>query len=428
MRPTALGGLGRLAALHEQVRVTPGGGVQVTCSGVERPGPPVEVRRAVLLDEAGTRLLLGGRGHPGGALVLLDGSDVPRLALLVLDWTPPGAADDATILRTSGVEALCRALGLPLEPAEPASWNPAALRRALHRPGARPRLPGRLALPLARTAVLLAAVVFLGAATSPGSRWNDVIGEAVGGVLALVAAVLALLVGVPSAVGRLALLRAERLGPPDAGLRGRGVVVPARPASPVPRRVLDHELRLTSEQLVLRRWGRYVVLPGPSEGGVTQAVLEPTALRLRADDGLLYSSLATQVWCGTPEARTALQCELTAAGLEVLESPVDAVAMLDLDELSPDGSYARRAERPENVGDLDVWSAEWAAAATFFAAWACYAPVDDGADWQLVPAVVLVIACAVLTLVLVLLELRRFRRLRRDLVLVQPGAGRVMSR
>lgn len=422
LRPGAMGGLGARAALCESVRVTAGGGVQLTGAGVERTIAPGEPARTVLLDQDGTRVLLGGRGHPGGALVVVDRHGVPRLVLLVLDWAPPGHADDTTLLRTSGVHAFCGALGLPLEPAAPGEWAAADLRRALHRPGAPARWPGRASLPLARTAVLLTAVVLLGAGTAPGSRLNALIGEGSGGVLALTAAILALLVGVPSLLGQVALLRAEAAGPADRTFAGRGEVVPPRPDIPVPRMVLQHQLRVRPDVLVLRRYGRYVVLPGPAEGGVTQAVLEPAAIRLRAADGLLYSSLSAELWCPTQQSRAAVRAQLTAAGLEVLDSPIDAASMLDLDELGVDGSYAARAERPANRGELDIWSTEWAAAATFFAAIGCYAPIDDGADWQLLPAAGLGAACALLAVVLGALELRRVRRLRAGRMLADARA------
>lgn len=82
-----------------------------------------------------------------------------------------------------------------------------------------------------------------------------------------------LLVEVPTAIGLLAAARARRAAPgaPD----GPEVVVDARAAGPVPATVLEHQLRVTQKTLLLRRFGTVVLLPGPREGGVQQAVLEP---------------------------------------------------------------------------------------------------------------------------------------------------------
>lgn len=382
---------------------------------------PGSVHRAVLLGPDDTERLLGADAHHGGTLVLLGDGDVPLLALLLLDWSPPAPVDATTLRELTGAEAVCRALDLPLEPAEPQHWNAAALRAVLHRPGPAPRWPGRAGLPMAWGAVLLATLTLVGAGTAPGSGLEDVIGGASGGLLGLTSAVLALLVGVPTALGLLAAARARRAAP--GALDGPEVVVDARPAGPVPAAVLEHQLRATPQTLLLRRFGTVVLLPGPGEGGVQQAVLEPAAVRLRDLHGRLYSSLATDVWCGTPAARDALRDKLTVAGLQVLQAPVDAPDPLDLDELSPEGRYARLRSRPADRGEVFAGPLRLVALATGSAAAATYAAVESGAAWQVAPAAGLGLLCVSVTVAVLAVEWRSSRRRRRAAVVVDPRAS-----
>jgi len=426
MRPSQRRGLGAEAARHEHVRVLPDGAVELVARGSSRRLDSAEVRRAVLLDPQGSRRLLGGDAHHAGALLLLGPNDVPRLALQLLEWAPPAPVDVVTLRETSGVEAVCRGLGVPLEPADAGQWDAATLRGVLHSPGPAPRWPGRPGWWLSWAAVLLAIVVLLGASASPGGRVDQAVGDASGGVLALLAALLAIAVGVPTVLGLVAAARARR-SPPEAAAGPELVVVPS-PAGPVPRQVLEHELRLGPDALQLRRFEAVVVLPGPLAGGVAVAVLEPGAVRLRDTHGLLYSSLRTDVWCGDQASRVVLRDKLAAAGLEVLESPVDALDSVDHDELTLDGSNTRLIARPADSGRPFDGPVQVVAVATGAAAMACYAPVDSGADWQLVPAVALGGLCLGLTAVLAVLGLLERRRSRQQQTVVDPYRGRTTIR
>ena len=432
MRPAARGGLAAAAARHEQVRVAQDGDLEVVGGRHERRLPAGSVRRAVLLADAGARRLLRtDNHHQGGALVLLDGAGAPLLALLVLDWAPPASLDPAGLRATSGVDAVCGALGLPLEPAEASDLDAlgrdeGALRAVLHRPGPGPRWPRRAAWRMAWSAVLLSIVTLLGASASDGrgSALGDVIGGANGGVLGLLAAVLALSVGVPTVAAALAVRRAA--GGTSLGLDGSPVVLRASPAAAVPARVLGHELQATADLLLLRRYGALVVLPGARAGGVARVVLEPSAVRLRSADGALYASLAADVWCGSPSAREALREGLASAGLEVLEAPVDALVPLDLVEQTTDGTIARLVGRAHDHGQVVPGPGRLVALATGAAAAATGAAYESGADWQDVPAVGLGGACALLTVVLVGELLAAAQARRTAAVLVEPGsAGRV---
>jgi len=434
MRPAARGGLAAAAALHEQVRVTPDGVVEVVGGRSERRLPAGAVRRAVLLADAdAARLLSTDNHHQGGALLLLDAESAPLLALLVLDWAPPAPLDLAGLRATSGIDAVCRALGLPLEPAEASdlealSRDAGALRAVLHQPGPGPRWPRRGAWRTAWAAVFLSIVTLLGASASDGrgSALGDVIGGANGGVLGLLAAVLALCVGVPTVAARLAVRRAAAGPRPE--LDGIPFVVRASPATAVPARLVGHELQVSQDLLLLRRYGALVVLPGPRAGGVAQVVLEPSAVRLRSADGLLYASLAADVWCGSPSARDALREGLPSAGLEVLDAPVDAFVPLDLVEQSTDGAIAGLVGRPHDHGAVVPGAGRLVALATGSAAAATGAAYQSGADWQDAPAVVLGGACSVLTLVLVGQLLAAARARRADAALVEPGTRGVTTR
>lgn len=418
MRPSSRSGLGAQAALHEQVRVTPDGAVEVGGGPATLRWEPGRVQRTVLLEPDDTERLLGADAHHGGALVLLGAQDTPLLALALLDWAPPAPVDLTTLRETTGVEALCRALELPLEPADPQRWDAPALRAVAHRPGPQPRWPGRAGLPIAVVAVALAMLTLFGASAAPGTDVDQVIGDANGGVLALASAVLALLVGVPMMLGWGAVARSRRVAP--AQLTGSEVVVDARPAGPVPARVARHQLRLTHEALLLRRFDSVVVLPGPAVGGVQQAVLEPAAVRLRDRHGRLYSSLSTELWCGDPAARELLRDQLADGGLDVLEAPVDAADAVDLEEMSTDGTVTRLRSRPADRGELFAGPSRLVAFATGAAAVASYAPVESGADWQFVPAATLGLVCTVSTVVLLARELLQGRRRRREAALVDP--------
>ena len=432
MRPAARGGLAAAAALHEQVRVAPDGDLEVVGGRPERRLPAGAMRRAVLLTDADARRLLRtDNHHQGGALVLLDGADAPLLVLLVLDWAPPASLDLAGLRATSGVDAVCDALGLPLEPAEATDLDglgrdAGAFRAVLHRPGPGPRWPRRAAWRMAWSAVLLSIVTLLGASASDGrgSALGDVLGGANGGVLGLLAAVLALCVGVPTVAAALAVRRATGGTPP--GIDGSPVVLRASPATAMPARVIGHELQVTPDLLLLRRYGALVVLPGPRAGGVARVVLEPSAVRLRSADGALYASLSTKVWCGSPSAREALREGLESAGLEVLDAPVDALVPLDLVEQTTDGTIARLVGRAHDQGQVVPGPGRLVALATGAAAAATGAAYESGADWQDAPAVVLGGACGLLTVVLVVELLAAARACRADAVLVEPGtSGRV---
>ncbi|MCW2616597.1 MAG: hypothetical protein JWN08_3591 [Frankiales bacterium] len=434
MRPAARGGLAAGAALTEQVRVTLDGVVEVVGGRTEQRLPSGTVHRAVLLADADAeRLLHTDNHHQGGALLLLDAAGAPLLALLVLDWAPPGSPDLTALRAATGVDAVCAALGLPLEPAEAADLDAlarhsGALRAVLHSPGPRPRLPRRAAWRTAWAAVLLSIFTLLGASASDGGAnpVGDVLGGAHGGVLGLLAAVLALCVGVPTVLASLALHRVTRA--PAPGLDADPVVLRASPATAVPARVVGHELQVTPDLLLLRRYGAVVVLPGPQAGGVAQAVLEPSAVRLRDADGLLYASLCADLWCGSPAARDALREGLQSAGLEVLDAPVDAFAPLDLVEQTTDGAIAQLVGRPQDRGGVVAGPGRLVALATGAAAAAAGAAYQSGADWQDAPAVVLGVACAVLTVVLTVQLLLAARVRRADAVLVQPGARGVAAR
>ena len=433
MRPAARGGLAAAAALHEQVRVAPDGDLEVVGGRPERRLPAGAMRRAVLLTDADARRLLRtDNHHQGGALVLLDGADAPLLVLLVLDWAPPASLDLAGLRATSGVDAVCDALGLPLEPAEATDLDglgrdAGAFRAVLHRPGPGPRWPRRAAWRMAWSAVLLSIVTLLGASASDGrgSPLGDVLGGANGGVLGLLAAVLALCVGVPTVAAALAVRRATGGTPP--GIDGSPVVLRASPATAMPARVIGHELQVTPDLLLLlRRYGALVVLPGPRAGGVARVVLEPSAVRLRSADGALYASLSTKVWCGSPSAREALREGLESAGLEVLDAPVDALVPLDLVEQTTDGTIARLVGRAHDHGQVVPGPGRLVALATGAAAAATGAAYESGADWQDAPAVGLGGACGLLTVVLVVDLLAAARARRADAVLVEPGtSGRV---
>ena len=432
MRPAARGGLAAAAARYEQVRVAADGDLEVVGGRLERRLPAGAVRRAVLLADADAgRLLRTDNHHQGGALVLLDGAGAPLLVLLVLDWAPPASLDLAGLRATSGVDAVCGALGLPLEPAEASDLDAlgrdaGGLRAVLHRPGPGPRWPRRAAWRMAWSAVLLSIVTLLGASASDGrgSALGDVIGGANGGVLGLLAAVLALCVGVPTVAAALTVRRAA--GGTPLGLDGSPVVLRASPAAAMPARVLGHELQATADLLLLRRYGALVVLPGARAGGVARVVLEPSAVRLRSADGALYASLAADVWCGSPSAREALREGLESAGLEVLDAPVDALVPLDLVEQTTDGTIARLVGRAHDHGQVVPGPGRLVALATGAAAAATGAAYESGADWQDVPAVGLGGACALLTVVLVVELLAAAQARRTAAVLVEPGTpGRV---
>ena len=253
---------------------------------------------------------------------------------------------------------------------------------------------------------LLSIVTLLGASASDGrgSALGDVIGGANGGVLGLLAAVLALCVGVPTVAAALTVRRAA--GGTPLGLDGSPVVLRPSPAA-----------------AMLRRYGALVVLPGARAGGVARVVLEPSAVRLRSADGALYASLAADVWCGSPSAREALREGLESAGLEVLDAPVDALVPLDLVEQTTDGTIARLVGRAHDQGQVVPGPGRLVALATGAAAAATGAAYESGADWQDVPAVGLGGACALLTVVLVVELLAAAQARRTAAVLVEPGTS-----
>lgn len=300
-------------ALACSVEVTDDGALLVRWphDRVERRAEPGTVTRVLYLDADTTARRLGADASALGSLVVV--TDRPVLAVRLMDWAPPAMRSDAVVRRTSGAVALAQALGVPLEPGDvdaplqavevrplPAPVAPGKAVRALWPVGS---LAGFLALPLA--------------------------GSAVSVVLAVVSLLCSGAAGVP-------LVRARR----EAGsasaepLPAIGTVIGVRPTVPVASGLLASRLDVGTDEIVLRRSGTVVVLPGPAAGGVVQAVMEPTHVRLADQEGLDYAALETGLWCGDDRARAELADDLRAAGLTVLDSPLSTAPSNDHGDLA----------------------------------------------------------------------------------------------
>lgn len=322
MRPRAASGRGVPYARDVRVLVDEAGGLVVTGpDGIAgRRAAAGEVTRVLHLDAAATADRLGRRDAATGALVFLAGVR-PVLALRLADWVPPARLGLVELRTTSGAQALASGLGVPLEPAEPVDLRlleRQAVRQVLVRPVPPRAAPGvavRLLGPLGAVMGLLAWPV--------GGR-----------PAAPVLTVLSLLLGAPVVLGVARGRAHARAATAQAEPTGRGVLVPPRPAGRIPGGLLDHVLELTAHELFLRRRGQVVWLPGPAEGGVVQAVVEPEHVRLSDASGRDHAALETALWCGDEAARAELADDLRAAGLLVLNAPIDSVLVHDHGDLA----------------------------------------------------------------------------------------------
>ncbi len=341
LRPRATSGRGLLFARGCRVLVDDSGALVTRRPDgeVTRIAGPGEVTQVLVLDHELTRSRLGREDSYAGALVLLAGLR-PVLALRLVDWGPPAELGSAHRRTTAGIVALAAALGLPLEPAEPDTpgLEARSLRQVAMSPIAAPARPGRLATPLGFVAILLACLA----------------GPTGGRPAAAVVIVLSLLITGPLV---LALLRGRSQArtalattlPPAEGVR----IVP-RPASPVPAGVLDSLLVVTPDEIFLRRAGIVVWLPGPAEGGVVQAVVEPEHVRLSDGAGLDHAELETALWCGDSSARATLVEDLRIAGLTVLEAPVNTVTRHDQGDLATGQIKPSMLQTPGERGDASL--------------------------------------------------------------------------
>ena len=341
LRPRATSGRGLLFARGCRVLVDDSGALVTRRPDgeVTRIAGPGEATQALVLDHELTRARLGRVGSYAGALVVLAGPR-PLLALRLTDWGPPAELGSADRRTTAGIVALAAALGLPLEPAEPdmPGLEARSLRQVAMSPVAAPATPGRAAVPLGCLAI------FLGFLAWPTG----------GRPVAAVLTVLALSVTAPLVLAA-ARGRAQARGalattlPPAGGVR----IVP-RPASSVPAGLLDSLLVITQEEIFLRRAGIVVWLPGPAEGGVVQAVVEPDHVRLSDRDGMDHAELETALWCGDNSARATLVEDLRIAGLTVLEAPIDTVLRHDQGDLATGHLKPSMLQTPGERGDASL--------------------------------------------------------------------------
>lgn len=319
MRPSPTSGRGLATARGLRVLVDAAGALVVHGEPGARPvATRGEVRHAYLLDATSTARLLGTDGSSAGALLLVAGSR-PVLALRLAEWSPPAQVDDDVRHITSGATALAGALGLPLEPVPDAVLDGLRSRdvRAVE-VRARPATvsPGRLVRLLAPVGALLA---FLAWPTG---------GRPVAAVLTAVAVLLTAPVVLGVVRGR-AEAQAQSVQPPQTG-----VDIAVRPAGRVPAGLLDAVVVVGPDEVFLRRGGACVWLPGQSQGGITQVVMEPEHVRLADADGRDYAELETALWCGSAQARDEMAAEFRAAGLTVLDAPIDTVLKHDMGDLA----------------------------------------------------------------------------------------------
>jgi hypothetical protein len=340
LRPAAAAGLGVPAVRTARLTVRDGAVLVRDGSGREEQlCDAAAVTAALYLEPQQARDLLGrGRGH-GGLLVLVSGLE-PLVAVDLHAVDPPGPhpADEARF--TSGAAAVAGALGLPLEPHDPAAGVDLSRRSVdavLVDLAARPRpARGRLVACLALSALL--ALMALVAATT----W-------VGALLTgLAAAALVPVVRAHDAARREADTHLRHGPAPD----GRSVWRPV-PRVAVRRWVADSELQLGPRDVVRRQGWTEAWVPGPAVGGVVRVTIAPDLVRfLDADDRLLLF-LRSEHWCGTPESRQALGALCRDAGLDVVDVPVelaDAQGGAYVDVL--DGSRASALTPPAQRGDL----------------------------------------------------------------------------
>jgi hypothetical protein len=233
----------------------------------------------------------------GGAVVLV-GRDGPLLSWVV-DETVPWAGDAEERRTTSGAQALVRALGLVLEPADDRAPDLLAVRRARVAPTSVTTRDRAVALVSVVVAGILATIALRGLEEPTATSTI----AAAAAVLALVPAVALL------ARGRRAFLALATTPPPPDGR----VVHRPRPSA-------GAEVQLGPADVVVvdgaagESW-----LPGPRKGGVSKALLGPDGVHLHDDRDHLLHAMATADLIPDDSAAEAFGTACAAAGIELVE-------------------------------------------------------------------------------------------------------------
>lgn len=275
--------------------------------------PVSAVRSVVWLDQPRTRALVRPGNGPMAltrdllGMVVVVGDDGPLLAFFVHDLTPVTAADGPGHLRSSGVEELAAALGVPVEGANRADLDRRAVSRVLvgHRTW---HVRGLLATPL----VWMAGAA--GFAAAPGAEeWWGTAGLLVGLVLA--ALVTAWLVAAQRAL-RSAVSRA-----PDLEDRVRFPDVD----DPSP---LTSQLQLGSELVLVWSGWRLSRRRGPlRRGGITRCLVGPGLTSFLDDRGGAQLVFETSELVPDEAARTALADACGTAGIRLEQGDDDSAAV-----------------------------------------------------------------------------------------------------
>lgn len=311
MRPALYSGTAMAAVRHMRLRVEDGALVLTDATGATRvlvpAGAPV---RTLLVTKAQERRVarLQQLSLQGALAVVVDGALVAFVRLR--DFQAPHA-EGQFAFDSCGVQAVCAALGTPLEPAsdaEVAGWGRRGVRAAMVSPVPHRPWPGRWA-----TAVL-SVLLF----------WAFLAWPLDGTVLAFAVTLpgLVLQTVVVRRYLRMRGLANEGLETPHPEVPGAVAVAPVT-AWRRPQWFVDSRIYLSPDEIVLRYGLTEGRSPGPARGAVVSAYRNPKWTALVGPDAVPVFLLPNLLWIATPEAEQALDAALATIGLHPVPMPGD---------------------------------------------------------------------------------------------------------